>query len=133
MIDDLITLTTAQLLDPAGSFKTIGKAYSMRPLEDLQTETPALLFMPGKDEGGEPTSWNPVRQVVTRRVHVFVLGEVDQIHDLCNEVRPVLLGFRPYEDRAYTRLEFEKGEPHDINGVMWYVETYVTRYQLTTA
>lgn len=133
MIDDLVALATAQLLDPAGSFKTVAKAYSMTPLENLQAETPALLFMPGKDDGGEPVAWNPVRQMVTRRVHVFVLGDVDQIPTLCNEARQVLLNFRPYADKTYTRLALEKGEPHGIDGVMWYVDTYFTNYQLTTA
>lgn len=132
MIDELITLCTTQLLAPAGSFKTVAKAYSMTPLENLQVQTPALLFMPGKDEGGEPTAWNPVRQTVVRRIHAFVLGDVDEIHDLCNELRPVMLGYRPYSDKTYTRLELETGEPTDIKGVMWYVDTYMTRYQLTT-
>ena len=119
-------------MDPDGPFKVIEKPYSMNPLENLQVQTPALLFMPGKDTAGETTAQNPVKQMVTRRVHVFILGPVDQIQTLSNLVRPLLIQYRPFGNKSYTLLELEEGAPTDIKGVMWYVETYRTKYQLST-
>jgi hypothetical protein len=130
MIDELISLAESNLKSPGGSFKYVGKAYSMQALEDLQGEVPALLFIPGEDSGAESTGSNPVRQMVVRRVQAWIVADAGSIMTLSNEVRPVLLGYRPFSNRSYSRLEFESGKPFDIKGVMWYVETYRTQHQL---
>lgn len=133
MIDLLITEARAALLAPTGSFKVIDGAYSSKPLDDIEDGTPALFFFPGEDEGLQPTSWNPVTQTIIRRVEAWVLGEVAEIQNLCNQVRPVIVKHRPFADPTYTRLAFEKGKGVEVSGVMWYVETYYSQHRLVSA
>lgn len=125
MIDALIELVQGSALFPA-TFKTVGKATDLHPQQPGAFETPALFFFPGGDKGGAAITHNPVNQEIVRHICVYVVGEVGEITDLVDALRPIIFTYK--HSPQFPRLTLSDGKPFDIQGDMWWLETYKTEF-----
>jgi len=125
VINQLIALLKASAVYPA-VFKTVKAAEDLEPTADTAHEYPAVFFFPGKDSGGRAISHNPVNQEITRLVNCYVVGPVEDMQDLVDALRPVILTYK--HSPQHSRLTLAEGNPWEIKGDMWWVETYQTSY-----
>lgn len=126
MISDLIALVKADETLFPSVFKTVGAAMDVNPIKDLEYETPAIFFFAGGDRGGRAITHNPVNQEIVRNVCAWIVGPVEDMSDLVDALRPLVITYKAGPD--FPRLTLQEGKPFDIHGDMWWLETYKTEF-----
>jgi len=126
LIDQVHTHLTANL----PSFTTKEKAWTAKPVEDFDAETPAALYYLS-GVVSEPSQFDTeVIQASESTITVLIVCEVDSLDTLCNELLTAMVGFEPV-GVSYDVFEHISGQSLDINGdIVWWSDSFaVTSYR----
>lgn len=108
------------------SFKTIGMAWTSKPVEKFDQETPACWFYLDEKQSERSPFDNETIQPSDYRVAVLIVCPVSEMEDLHEEVRAALVGFQPGE--SWEPFEHESGAAVGINAsIVWWRDVYATR------
>jgi hypothetical protein len=120
-------LTSVLLGETDANFKTVGAAWTSKPVENFDQETPACwYYLDGLQSEASPYM-NEVIQPGDWRVAVLTVCPVGDIEDLMKEVKAALVGFQP-EDGAWEAFEHVAGEALDIsNSLIWWRDVFAVR------
>lgn len=120
-------LSAALMGEPDANFKTVGPAWTSKPVEHFDQETPACwYYLEGIQSEASPYM-NEVIQPGDYRVAVLIVCPVGSIEDLMAEVRAALAGFQP-DDGAWEAFEHVSGDALDVsNSTIWWRDVFAVR------
>jgi hypothetical protein len=109
------------------NFKTVGPAWTSKPVERFDQETPACwYYLQGLQSEASPYM-NEVIQPGDWLVAVLIVCPVTSIEDLMKEVKAALVGFKP-DDGAWEAFEHGSGEALDVtNSIIWWRDIFAVR------
>lgn len=117
-------LTSVLLGETDANFKTVGPAWTSKPVENFDQETPACwYYLDGMQSEASPYM-NETLQPGDFRIAVLIVCPVADIEGLIDEVKAALVGFEP-TDGAWEAFEHLDGSALDINNsIIWWRDIY---------
>lgn len=123
----LIEQVGTQLDSELTSFNTIGKAWTSKPVANMNTALPAAFYYLDGIESQPSPYMNETVQPGDYSVAVLLICAVDDIEDMLLELRAALAGFQP-SGGSWDPFEHVNGSTLEINeSVIWWKEVFAAR------
>ncbi len=121
LIDQVDTLLKANL----PSFSTIEKSWTVKPIEDFDSDTPAALYyLAGIQSQPSPFDTEVIQPSETT-ITILIVCEIDSLDALRNELLTAMVGFEP-TGTSYDVFEHVSGQSLDIDGIIvWWSDSFV--------
>lgn len=121
-VGDFVARITAQ----AGSFATVSKAWTLKPVENLDATMPAAyVYLAGIESEGSQFFEDSIQAQIVR-IGVLVVCSADDLETRRGEIQSALIGWEP--ETGADLVEHEGGAINDIvGGVAWWGETFAYR------
>lgn len=131
MIPTLVTALAADS-DMSTEFKIIKHAWANEPVDVPTEDMPmCVVWSPNDQMGSNDADGQIVAQMVTRMIHIFCVCDYTVLDARLANIRSVVVGWQ--KSGFYDVTELAEGELIQINGdIVWWLDTYATRVQLTS-
>ena len=116
----------------AANFKTIEHAWAQEPVDVVTEQLPmCVIWSPNEVMGSNDADGQIVAQMVTRMIHIFCVCDYTVLDARLADIRNVVVAWQ--KTGFYDVTELVEGELIQINGdIVWWLDTYSTRVQLTS-